>query len=188
MLSQYQFGKHSSWSTNTRQKWRDATRTGSYRLQRYYDLDIKTPRLLKATRHITSGGTHHHCRHWMEEWCNMQRTPEDAEHSPVLGLSRTGRQIRCTSHANACIRFRMWLTMVPQTKFWNRLGKIESPRSPSASGAEEWHRWLRQWHRRSHKLKTMTIMSITSVCGAVRVYRHLEQPHLTIFQLALKSS
>jgi len=28
------FGTHSSWSTNTRQEWGDATRTGSYRLQR----------------------------------------------------------------------------------------------------------------------------------------------------------
>jgi len=188
MLSQYLFGKHSSRCTNTRQKWRDATPTGSYQLRRKQHLYMKTPRLLKATRDISLGGTHHHPRHWTDEWCNIQRIPEDADHSPVLGLSCTGRQIRRASHANACIRFNTWLTMVPQTKSWHRLGSIDSLWLPSASGAEEWHRWLRQWHRRSHKLKLITIRSMTSFWGAVQVYRHSEQPHSTIFQLALKSS
>jgi len=74
-----------------------------------------TPRLLKrlAISHqaadITTlgrnGGVMQHAR-----------APEDADHCLVLGLSRTGIQMSRASRANACIRFSMWLTMVPQTK------------------------------------------------------------------------
>ena len=135
----------------------------------------------QATRNITSGGTHHHPRHDRRWDATCKGQPEDMDHSPVRGLSHTGRQIKRASRANAHIRFSTWLTMVSQTKSWHRLGSINSLWSPSASGAEEWHRWLRQWHRRSHKLIMITRMSMTSFRGTVWVYRHLEKPHSTIF-------
>ena len=98
-----------------RQKWRDATCTGSYRLprnQHLYDTEAA-----QATRDITSGGTHHHPRpeRRSDATCKGQ-SEEDADLSPVLGLSPTGRQIRRASRANAGVRFSTWLTIVPPTK------------------------------------------------------------------------
>jgi hypothetical protein len=92
MLSQYLcgtgLGTHSSRSTNTRQKWRDATLLGSYRLRRNQHLYGTEASL--ATRDITSGGTHHLPRpRWMgDATCTGQL--EYADHGSVLGLSRTG--------------------------------------------------------------------------------------------------
>ena len=70
----------------------------------------------QVTRNITSGGTHHHPRHARRCDATCKGQPEDAEHSPVLGQSRTGRQIRRASRANVGVRFSTWLTIVSQTK------------------------------------------------------------------------
>jgi len=73
-------------------KWRDATRTGSYRLgrnQHLYDTEGS-----EATRNITSGGTHHHPRHDRRRDATCKGQPEEADYSPVRVLSRTGRQFQ----------------------------------------------------------------------------------------------
>jgi hypothetical protein len=69
-----------------------------------------------VTRNITSGGTHLHHPHdrMCDATCKAQL--EDADHSPVCVVSRTGRQIRRASRANAGVQFSTWLTMVSQTK------------------------------------------------------------------------
>jgi len=94
-----------------------------------------TPRLLM--RLGISGGTHGHPRH--DRRCNAtcKGQPEDVDHSPVLGLSRTGRRIRGASRANARVRLSTWLTMDSQTKSSHRLGLINSLRSPGVTGVEE---------------------------------------------------
>jgi len=99
------------------QYWTEVARCNAYmRLltamqKRLYDTDAS-----QVTRDITSGGTHHHPRH--DRRCDATCTgqPEDADHSPVLRLSRTGRQISRPSWANAGVQFSTWLTMVLQTK------------------------------------------------------------------------
>jgi hypothetical protein len=103
-----------SWRLWMKIKWRDATHTGSYRLrsnQHLYDTEA-----FQGTRNITSGGTHHHPHHDRRCDATCKGQPEDADHSPVLGLSPTGRQIRRASRANAGVRFSTWLTMVSQTQ------------------------------------------------------------------------
>jgi hypothetical protein len=70
----------------------------------------------QVTRNITSGGTHHHPHHDRRCDATCKGQPEDADHSPVRGLSPTGRQIRRASRANAGVRSSTWLTMVSQTK------------------------------------------------------------------------
>jgi hypothetical protein len=70
----------------------------------------------QVTRNITSGGIHLHPRHDQRCDATCKGQPEDADHIPVLGLSRTGRQIRRASRANAGVRFSTWRTMVSQTK------------------------------------------------------------------------
>jgi len=111
------------------------------------------PEASQVTRDITSGGIHHHPRHdWRcDGTCKGQ--PEDVAHCPIFGLSRTWGQIRRASHAIAGVQFSTWLTMVSQTKSWHRLGSSDSLRSLGASGAEEWHRWLQQLHRRFQRPK-----------------------------------
>jgi hypothetical protein len=94
-----------------------------------------TPRLLK--RLGISGGTHHHPRHDRRCDAICKGQPEDADHSPVRELSRTGRQIGGASCPNVRIRFSTWLTMVSQTKSRNRQRSMDSLQSPSASGAEK---------------------------------------------------
>jgi len=68
-----------------------------------------TPRLLMPLG--ISGGTHCHPRH--DRRCNAmcKGQPEDVDHSPVLRLSRTGRQISGASRANARVRLSTRLTM-----------------------------------------------------------------------------
>jgi hypothetical protein len=85
-------------------------RMGSFRLLCKQHLD--DPKTLEATRNITSGGTHHHPRHdWRcDATCSAQ--PEDVDHSPARGQSRTGRQIRYASHSNTGIQFSTLLTIV----------------------------------------------------------------------------
>jgi len=178
MLSQYLCGTETPDSAHIVHEVQIPDRNGEMqRVRVIIDCGVTSifmaPRLLK--RLWISGGTHHHPRHDRRCDATCKGQPEDADYSPVRGLSRTGRQIRHASRANAGVRFSTCVTMVSQTKSWHRLGSINSLRSPSASGAEEWHRWLRRWHRRSWKPK------MTSFWGAVRVYRHLEQPHSTIF-------
>ena len=73
-----------------------------------------TPRLLK--RLGISGGIHHNPRHDRRCDATCKGQPEDADYSPVRGLSRTGRQIRHASRANAGVRFSTCVTMVSQTK------------------------------------------------------------------------
>jgi len=46
----------------------------------------------------------------------------------------------------------------------------------------EWHQWLCHWHRRHQKPK------IISSGGVVQQYRHPEEQHSMMFQLAMKSS
>ena len=146
---------------NTAQKWRDAMRTCYFRLRRnQHFLDTEPS---QVTRNITSGGTHHNPHHERRCDARCKGHLEEGDYSPVRGLSRTGRQIRRASRVDAGVRFSTWVTMVSQTKSWHRLGSINSLRSPSASGAEEWHRWLPQWHHRSRKPK------MTSFWGAVRL-------------------
>jgi len=106
------FGTHSSWSPNTRQKWRDAMCMGYWQLSRnphLCDTDA-----FQATWNITTGGTHHNpCHDWRcDATCKGQL--EDADHSPVLGLSHTGRQMRHASHANVGVRFSTWHTLIPK--------------------------------------------------------------------------
>jgi len=72
-----------------------------------------TQRLLK--RLGISGGTHHNPRHDRRCDATCKGKPEDADHSAVLGLSRTGRQIRRASRTNAGRRSSTWLTMGSQT-------------------------------------------------------------------------
>ena len=76
---------------------------------------FKTPRLFKRLG-ISSGSIHHHPCYDRRCDATCKGQPEDAGHSPVLGLSRTGRQIRRASRANAGVRSSTWLTMVSQTK------------------------------------------------------------------------
>ena len=76
----------------------------------------------QATRDITSGGTHHHPRHDRRCDATCEGQPEDVDHSPVHGLSRTGRQIRRASRANAGVRFSTWLTMVSKNKILTSTG------------------------------------------------------------------
>jgi hypothetical protein len=52
---------------------------------------VMTPRLLK--RLGTSGGTHHHPSHDWRYDVTCKGQLEDMDHSPVLGLSCTGRQM-----------------------------------------------------------------------------------------------
>jgi len=131
-----------SWRLWTKIKLWDGMCTGSYRLrhnQHCYD-----PEASHVTRDITSGGTHHHPRHDWRCDATCKGQPEDVDHSPVCGLFRTGGQIRRPSRATAGVQFSTWDTMVSETTSWHRLGSINSLRSPSESGAEEWHRWLWQ--------------------------------------------
>jgi len=144
MLSQYLYGTETQDSANIGHEvlYRtEVARCNAYRL-----LSTASQPASLWHRGFSSDSGYHIRRHssppspWPEVWCNMQGTMEDADHSLVLGLSRTGIQISRASHANAFIQFSTWLTMVPQTKSWYWLGSIDSLRSPSASGAEVWHR------------------------------------------------
>jgi len=128
--------KHSSWSTNTKQKQWDATCMDSYRLRR--NQPLHGTKASQATRDIASGGTHHHPRHERRSNATCKGQPEeDMDHSPVLCLSCTGRKLWCSSHDITGVGNSTWLTMVPQTKSRHWLGSIDSLQSPSASGAEE---------------------------------------------------
>jgi hypothetical protein len=103
-----------SWRIWLKIEWRDATRMGSYRLLR--NQHLYHTEASQVTWNITSGGTNHHPCHDRRCDATCKGQPEDADHSPVHGLSRTGRQIRRGSRANAGVRFSTWLTMVSQTK------------------------------------------------------------------------
>jgi len=121
--------------TNTRQKWRDAMCMGYCRLRRNWHFYYTEAS--QVTWDITSGGTHYHPRRDRRCDVTCKGKLEDADHSPVRALSRTGRQIRRASRANAGVRFSIWLTIVSQTKSWHQLGSIDSLQSPSACEAEE---------------------------------------------------
>ena len=60
-----------------------------------------------------------------------------------------------------------------QTGQW--LGSIDSLRSPSASGAEESHPWLRQWHQRFQK---PTMIAARQASGARSGYRATCRNHI----------
>jgi len=116
------FSTHSSWSTTTRLKWRDVTRTGSYRLRRNHHPYGTVAS--QGTRDITWDGTHHHPRPEQRSDATCEGQPEDADHSLVIGLSRTGWWIRRAIHANARVRPSTWITMVPKKKSWHLLGSL----------------------------------------------------------------
>jgi len=82
-------------------------------------------------------GTHHYPCHDWRCYATCKWQPEAADRKPVLGLSPTGRQIRCASRANAGVWSFTSRTMVSQTKSWHKLVSIDSVESPRASGAEE---------------------------------------------------
>jgi len=126
MLSWYLYGTEPPDPANIvhevqmRPKWLDTTRTGSCQLR--LNQNLVGTEACQVSWDISSGDTHHHPQH---EWrsdatCNGQ-PQEDADHSPVCGLSCAGREISCAGCANMGIQFSIWLTMVPQTKSWQQL-------------------------------------------------------------------
>jgi len=113
------FSTHSPKSTNTRQKWRYQTFTGSYRQQRNHHL--YGTKASQGTCDITWGGIYRHPLPKGRGDATCKGQPEDADHSPVFGLSCTGRWIRRASRANACIQSSTWIPMDPNKKSWHRL-------------------------------------------------------------------
>jgi len=117
------------------QKWWDSIFRSYCRLKRnrhLYDTEA-----FQATWNSTSGRTNHHTPHGWRSGATCEGQPEDADHSAVLGPTHTSRQIRYTRHANAGVQSSTWVTMVPQTQSWHRLGSIDSLQPPSVCGAEE---------------------------------------------------
>jgi len=148
-------GTHSSRCTNKRQKRRDVTRMGYYRLRRNQHPYIKTPRLLKATRDVTSGGRHHYPRdeRRSDATCKGHRkTRITVQYLDYLAPVHKSVVPVMPMRAYNLVRDLPWF----HKQTWHRLDSIDTLQSPNASGAEEWHRWLRQWHRRFQKPKMIT--------------------------------
>jgi len=119
-----------------RQKWRDETRTDSWRLRR--NQHLQGTETSQATRDITWGGTHHHPQPTLRSDVSCKGQPEDASHSPVIGLSRTSKWIRHTSRTDVHVRSSTWLTLVSQKKSnidWAHR-QLPALRSLSASGVK----------------------------------------------------
>jgi len=107
-----------------------------------YDTEASQP----ATD-IRSAGTHHHPPQDQATDMTWICEPDDDEDCcPVLGLSRTGRWIRCAGPANVGIRYSTCLTMVPQSQSWQWQGSqlIDFPaiaecKSSGGNGTNDYH-------------------------------------------------
>jgi len=164
--------------TNTRQKWRDATRTGYCRLRRnnhLYDTEVS-----EATWDITSGGRHHHPRHERRSDATFKEhrektritvqyldDPAPVDKSDVLVMPMRGYDL---------VRGLPWFNKQNLDIDWARLTSL---RSPSASGVEEMTPMTTAVASKVSEAENDNVK--TSFWGAVLVYWHLEQPHSTIF-------